>query len=100
VDLINKDTVSVCVYPEGTRSKTCELLPFHSGVLKIAQKANVPIVVMTAQGTENIKDNFPFKKSPIKMDILDVLPAEYVKKTRSYFLGKEIYEMMLNKLGK
>lgn len=47
--LIESDEVSIGIYPEGTRSKECVLLPFHNGVFKIAQKASVPIVVASIQ---------------------------------------------------
>lgn len=43
-ELLKSGEVSVGVYPEGTRSKTGELLPFHGGVLKIAQKANTAVI--------------------------------------------------------
>lgn len=33
-ELIKQNEVSVAVYPEGTRSKTCELLPFHNGICR------------------------------------------------------------------
>ena len=46
-DLIRAHECSFAIYPEGTRSKSGELLPWHAGSLKIAQKANVPIVVAT-----------------------------------------------------
>ncbi|MBQ1295044.1 MAG: 1-acyl-sn-glycerol-3-phosphate acyltransferase, partial [Clostridiales bacterium] len=39
-ELIRNDEVSMAVYPEGTRNFGEGLLPFHSGVFKIAQKAN------------------------------------------------------------
>ena len=39
-ELLKKGKVSIGIYPEGTRSKECKLLPFHNGVFKIAQKAN------------------------------------------------------------
>ena len=48
-DLIRAHTCSFAIYPEGTRSKSGELLPWHAGSLKIAQKANVPIVVARAR---------------------------------------------------
>ena len=38
-DLLQSGEVSIGVYPEGTRSKTGELLPFHDGVFHIAKKA-------------------------------------------------------------
>ena len=40
--LLKKDEVSIAVYPEGTRSKTGETLPFHNGLFNIAKEADVP----------------------------------------------------------
>lgn len=37
-DLLQSGEVSIGVYPEGTRSKTGELLPFHDGVFHIAKR--------------------------------------------------------------
>lgn len=56
-DLLQSGEVSIGVYPEGTRSKTGELLPFHDGVFHIAKKAGTPIVVMSIRGTEQIHKN-------------------------------------------
>ena len=61
ISLIKNDVASVAVYPEGTRNYGEGLLPFHAAVLKIAQKAEVPIVVMTVQGTYEIQKNYPPK---------------------------------------
>lgn len=36
--LLENDQVSIGVYPEGTRSKECVLLPFHNGVFENRQK--------------------------------------------------------------
>ena len=58
-NLIRAHVCSFAIYPEGTRSKSGELLPWHAGSLKIAQKANVPIVVGTVEGTERIARNVP-----------------------------------------
>jgi len=35
---------AVCMFPEGTRSKTGELLPFKTGVAMIAHSAKVPVI--------------------------------------------------------
>ena len=93
-DLLKKGIAPVVVYPEGTRSRTGELQPFHNSVFKIAQEANVPIVVMTAKGTENIKANLPWHKTDVTLTILDVLPADHVKVERTAKLGEEIREIM------
>ena len=83
IDLLKSGEVSIGVYPEGTRSKQCVLLPFHSGVFKIPQKANVPLVVMTVTGTEQIHKNTPFKRTNVHLDIIDVIPAEHINDMRT-----------------
>lgn len=89
--LIAKDEVSVAVYPEGTRSKECVLLPFHNGVFKIAQKASVPIVVAAIQGTEQIHKNYLRRRSDIRFEIVDILPGEYVKANRTAFISDRVH---------
>jgi len=39
-----KGGTAVCMFPEGTRSKTGELLPFKTGVAMIAHSAKVPVI--------------------------------------------------------
>lgn len=89
-ELIEKDEVSIAVYPEGTRSKECVLLPFHNGVFKIAQKANVPIVVAAIQGTEQIHKNWLRRPSDIRFEIIETLPANYVKLNRTAAIGDRV----------
>lgn len=89
-DLLIKGQVSVGIYPEGTRSKTCMLLPFHNGVFKIAQRADAPIVVLAVSGTENIHKNYPFHHTDVYIDVIDVLPAEFVKENRTDVIGERV----------
>lgn len=96
--LIKKGEVSIGVYPEGTRSKTCELLPMHSGVYLIAQKACVPIVVLTVTGTENIHKRTPFRASDIYIDVVDIISTEDVKAVKTDVLGERITAKMAEKL--
>ena len=91
---------AIAVYPEGTRSKTLELLPFHNGVLKIAQKAQVPIVVLTVQGTETIKTLAPWHASHVYIDILEVLDTDTIAHQRTADLGTHIYACMEKQLTK
>lgn len=98
VKLIDDDVASVAVYPEGTRNYGRELLPFHNAMFKIAQKANVPVVVMTVKGTFEIQKNFPLRKSVVNMDIVDVIPAQTVKSLKTNELGDMAAEMMTQRL--
>lgn len=92
--LIKSDQVSVGVYPEGTRSEDSKLLPFHNGVFKIAQKANVPIVILTVRGTEKIHKNYPFHSSEVYLDVLDVIPVEELAGNTA-IIGDRVRDTML-----
>ncbi len=98
VDLMNRDVATIGVYPEGTRNYGEGLLPFHNAMFKIAQKANVPVVIITVKGTYEIQKNYPLRRSHVYIDVLDVLDAETVKKTKTAALGEKVREIMLNKL--
>lgn len=80
-DYLKSDMCSVGIYPEGTRSKTNELLPFHSGSFKIAQKAGVPVVIASVSGTEKATKNMFRRRTDVTLNILEVISAEEVKST-------------------
>ena len=75
-DLLINDVVSVGVYPEGTRGREADMLPFHNGVFKIAQKAKTPLVVATVRGAEDIGKNLPWRDTDVHLRICEVIPAE------------------------
>lgn len=77
-DYLKRGICSMGIYPEGTRSRTREMLPFHAGSLKIAQKAKAPIVVSAIHGSEKIRHFRLFSGIPVQMNILEVIPAETV----------------------
>ena len=99
-DLIRAHECSFAIYPEGTRSKSGKLLPWHAGSLKIAQKANVPIVVATIEGTERIAHNVPWRRTHVYLSIREVIPAETVKATKTNALTEGIRSKMIAELGK
>lgn len=82
-EYIDKDYASVVIYPEGTRSKQEDMLPFHAGSFKIAQRANVPVVCVALRNTDRVVHNFPLKKTNIYIDIVGVIDAEYVKEHKT-----------------
>lgn len=94
-DLLKQQEVSVGVYPEGTRSKSGELLPFHNGVFKIAQKANKPIVVVQIRGTNSIYKNIPFKHSDVYIKVVDIIEADEVKELRSDAIGERVRKVLM-----
>lgn len=97
--LLRETENSVGVYPEGKRSKECRLLPFHSGVLKTAQKAGKPIVVSTIEGTENIFRNIKrFRKTVVTIKILETIDADRVKSEKTTELSDYCAALMAKEL--
>ena len=98
--LLKKQEVSVGIYPEGTRSKNCRLLPFHNGVFKIAQKAEVPIVVLSITGTEKISKRTPFQHTDVYLDVLEVFPSENIKELKTEMIGMMVRQLIMTKIEK
>ena len=97
--LLDEKVAPVVIYPEGTRSKTGELLPFHDGVFKIAQHAKVPIVVMTVRNSDAVQKNAPWRSTLITLTIEDVLPAEEITGVRTAAVGQKVRETMTKSLN-
>lgn len=93
-DYLKRDLCSIGIYPEGTRSKTKEMLPFHAGSFKIAQKARVPVVVASVHGSEKVKRAKIFTATKVYLDILDVIPAETVCSMRTDELAETVRGMI------
>ncbi len=85
---------SMAVYPEGTRSRTEELLPFHPGCFKVAQRAGVPLVISAVRGTEKVKKRLLFGQTHVYLDIIEVLPADKVKAMSTKELSDYSRELM------
>lgn len=98
--IIDKGEASVGVYPEGTRNRTLEqeLLPFHNGVFKVAQKAGAPIAVLTVCGTEKIHKNYPLRASHVYVDVVDVIPAERAAQMRTEVIGQEVRTKIMRQI--
>lgn len=96
--LLQQGEVSIGVYPEGTRSKSGELLPFHNGVFIIAQKAGAPIVVVAIRGTEKIHSQVILHRSEVYVDVVDVISPEEWKSARTSDIGARVRGALLEAL--
>src|ERR687898_779623 len=64
--------VSVMIFPEGTRSRTAELLPFKDGAFRLAIEAGVPILPLAVSGTSTAlrKHDWRFGRSAAEVRVL------------------------------
>ena len=65
--------VSVMIFPEGTRSKTSDLLPFKDGAFRLAIEAGVPILPLAVSGTGTAlrKHDWRFGRSDAEVRVLN-----------------------------
>ncbi|MFA9221361.1 MAG: lysophospholipid acyltransferase family protein [Sediminibacterium sp.] len=65
---------SIAAFPEGTRTKTGELLPFKKGIFTIAKEGRIPIVPMAIVGSAKALASGSFFMRPATVQ-LRILPA-------------------------
>src|ERR687897_638427 len=68
-----KNRVSVMIFPEGTRSRTAELLPFKDGAFRLAVEAGVPILPLAVSGARAAlpKHGWRFGRSAATVRVLE-----------------------------
>jgi len=74
-----KDGTSVIFFPEGTRSRTREMLSFKKGAFRFAFDLNLPILPVTIKGTREILPSGTTNLLPGKAEII-IHPAIELKK--------------------
>ena len=100
IQLLKEDKVSIGAFPEGGILVRDKLSHFRSGMFKIAQKANVPIVVCTLKGTSDLFDNIKrLKQTHVRLHLIDVIPAEDLKGKTTVEIAERVHTMMLTDLG-
>ena len=95
IDYIEKGYGQICIAPEGTRSKTLELLPFHPGAFNIAKRAEVPILCIGIKNTNLIHKNVLKRTTKVHMDVLALIePSEFMELSTLEISNKvhKIYE--------
>lgn len=93
---LRSGTFSVGVYPEGTRNKDpgAGLLPFHNAMFKIAQEADVPIVVVRTDGTEKIHVNYPRRSTPVRVKVCGVIGPDEIRGVKTAEIGEKVRKMI------
>jgi len=77
-----KQGYSMSVFPEGTRSKGNSMGEFKAGSLRIAVKANVPIVPVTIKGSYKLMEQNGFIIKPAQVEVVIAEPIETIGLTK------------------
>ena len=93
-DYMKRGICSVGIYPEGTRSHSHAMLPFHNGSFKAAQRAHVPVAVACSRGTEKLNKGFFLHPHDVYLEILELIPADQVKTMSTQELAEHSRALM------
>lgn len=89
---------SLVIFPEGTRSKSGELGSFKPGSLKLALKAQVPIVPITINGTYKLLERQGFLIHPAEVSLHLSAPIFPQENTTARDLANRVREIIQTNL--
>jgi len=92
-----KGNTSIMIYPEGTRSKTGELLPFKKGGFYTAITSGFPIVPIAIRGSKEIMKKGVFRIHPgtITVEVFPPIPVGEYDTSRTNELKERVREIIL-----
>ena len=100
IDIIKEDKASIAVFPEGGIKGGNVLHPFRGGVFKIALRTQVPIVVCTLWGTQDVFHNgLRLKPTHVDFHVIGVVQPEQYKGMTAMQVGHMVHDMMAQDLG-
>ena len=95
-----KSGISICIFPEGTRSKDGKMLPFKEGSMKMATKTGCPIIPIAISNSAQIWEaHFP-KMKPAHVVVeygAPIYPKELSKEEQKFigaYTQQKIQEML------
>ena len=95
IELLKQNKASIAVFPEGGTNRTGDmLLPFRNGAFKIAQKAQVPIVVCALTNSGAIKKNMFRRRTDVYLDVIDVLQPDDFCAEKTPEIGEQTRKIM------
>lgn len=95
-----KNGYSVFISPEGTRNHNKEMLPFHEGSFKMAEKSGCPIIPVAISNTDAIFENhFPWvKKAHVIIEYGKPIYIKKLPKENQKFIGVYVQNIIKDML--
>lgn len=99
--LLLKQGFNICIFPEGTRSKSHEMGQFKAGAFKYAEKAKVPILPVTIDGTYRFfEEDGSWKPAHIKVTAHPLVHIEEMDREHQLEAQRQIEETIRSALDK
>jgi 1-acyl-sn-glycerol-3-phosphate acyltransferase len=97
-----KNGYSIFIMPEGTRNQEKEMLPFHEGSFKFAEKSGCAIIPIAMNNADNILENhFPWiHKTHVIIEYGKPIYTNDLSKEEKKFLGVHVQKIISNTLEK
>jgi 1-acyl-sn-glycerol-3-phosphate acyltransferase len=89
-----KKGISICIFPEGTRSKDGKMLPFKEGSMKMATKTGCAVIPIAISNSAEIWENHLPKMKPCKVVVEYGAPIDpkALSKEEQKFMGAYVQE--------
>ena len=97
-ELVVSEQMIMGIYPEGTRSKSGELLEFKEGAFLLAKRADAPVVVITTKGTNQISKNKLIKSTKVELEVIEVIDKETIKNMKLSEISAHVRNSIANAL--
>ena len=92
--------MSMCIFPEGTRSHTGEMGEFKRGAFVLANQLERPIVPVTINGSFNVFNRYDTMVNyhPLELIIHKPIPYDDVKGKNTKVVMKEVFDIIHSEL--
>lgn len=93
--------VAIISFPEGTRSRTGALGPFHTTVFRIALQNQVPIVPVCIEGTHRTfpRERVILRPGTVQMHILPAMEPDSFRNLTPYQLKQRVHDIIARELA-
>lgn len=90
----------IAIFPEGTRSKTGEMLPFKRGGFKLAIYSNTEIIPVTIKNSAKAwsHSNIRFRPTKVTVHFHEPISVEGLKETDALALSKQVFQIINTEL--
>lgn len=91
---------SVAIFPEGTRTKDCQVHRFKEGAFRLAQENGVAILPCVIDGTAGLLTRKGLTSRTLRVSILDPIGADEVAATPTKEMAQRVEELTRKELAR